>query len=161
MKLINIKNNFFQIPTHDLEFYGTQDIYEYFNSINRKCEKISLLKESVFAGEILRTEPLEYKFYTQSFFYWGDGKIGRPYIRVKLKKTNQGTNFIIKPKAGIALCIFGIVFLLQIILSVFSNLYVNPDYKIFIGSFFCLVVIYLFERFQIRILIDNFKKEVL
>jgi hypothetical protein len=63
------------LPDEDLEFSGSKDIYEYFKIINHKCEKPSVFYDPILEGEILRSEPLEYKFYPQSFFYWGKGKI--------------------------------------------------------------------------------------
>jgi hypothetical protein len=148
--------NFFKLPVSDLELTGPKDIYDYFNAINNMCEKPSLFYDPVLDEEILRTEPLEYKFYTQSFFYWGKGKAGRPTITVRLEKTNGGTCFYIQPKAGIALWIFALISILQLLLSLYM-----VDYKVFIATFICLVIVYCFERYQIRTLIDNFKKELL
>ena len=160
MSLTSFQRNLFRLPHEDIEFYGSKDIYEYFNIINRACEKPSAFYDPILDGEIIRSEPLEYKFYSQSFLYWGKSRIGRPTILVSLEKKENGTKFFIQPKAGITLWIVVAVFLFQLILFLFVNEFKKADSTLFIGSLAVILLVYFTERFHIRTVIDDFKNAI-
>lgn len=161
MKLKDFKSNFFQIPEDDLQFYGTKDPYTYFNLINEKIEKTSFFSEPVLDGELLRTEPLEYRFISHAFPNNRMHDSWKTRIDVKIERDSTGSVFYIEPKAGVTLWVFAGVFLISIIVSITRLEFAIFYSRGFLFTIILLAALYIIERFNIRRLIDRFKKEML
>jgi hypothetical protein len=161
MKLMDIKNNFLQIPEEDLEFYGSKDPYSYFKIINDKIESKSFFIGSALEGELLRVEPLEYRFITHAFPNNRMHDSWKTSIDVKIEKATTGSIFTIEPRTGAALWIFGSVILSTIIYNLFAGnfkLITDLKFLLFPGI---VISFYFIERFNVRRLIDRLKREVL
>jgi hypothetical protein len=161
MKLKELKKNFFQIPDYDLEFQGSKNPYEYFNIINEKCEKASLFANSILNGELLRAEPLEYRFISNGFPNNRNPDAWKTRIDVMIEKTSTGSVFYIQPKAGAALWVIVLFIVFAVLFNLFAGNYeFFLDFKIMLFPGI-IVGFYFIERFNIRRLIDKFKKEVI
>lgn len=161
MKLTDFKTNFFQIPKCDLEFFGPKEPYTYFNLINEKIEKKSFFSEPVLDGELLRVQPLEYRFITHAFPNNRMHDSWKTRIDVKIEKTTGGSIFTVEPKTGAALWVFGPVIMLTILYNLFTGnfkLLIDLKFLLFPGI---VIGFYFIERFNVRRLIDRFKTEVL
>ena len=156
-----MKNNFLQIPEEDLQFYGNKDPYSYFKIINDKIESKSFFIGPVLDGELLRVEPLEYRFISHTFPNNRMHDSWKTRIDVKIEKTTAGSIFTVEPKTGAALRVFGSVIFLTILYNLFTgNFKLLIDLKLLL---FPVIIIgfYFIERFNVRRLIDRFKAEVL
>lgn len=161
MKLIDIKNNFLQLPEEDLQFYGNKDPYSYFKILNDKIESKSFFIGSVLDGELLRVEPLEYRFISHAFPNNRMHDSWKTRIDVKIEKTTAGSIFTVEPRTGAALWIFGPIILFSILYNLFAgNFNLIIDLK-FLAFPAIVIGFYFIERFNARRLIDRFKREVL
>jgi hypothetical protein len=161
MKLIDIKNNFLQIPEEDLQFYGNKDPYSYFKIINDKIESKSFFIGPVLDGELLRVEPLEYRFISHAFPNNRMHDSWKTRIDIKIEKTTAGSIFTVKPRTDAALWIFGPIILFSILYNLFAgNFNLITDLK-FLAFPAIVIAFYFIERFNARRLIDRFKREVL
>lgn len=150
----------FAFPLTELEFVGNKKPYDYFNIINEKCEKKSWHDLPLLRGELLSTEPLQYKFYSDFF---PNNKVPQSFktsITVTLESSAAGTRFIIKTKAGVPFWILSSIFSFTFLLEVYKAIFEKHN----IGSLFSpaifIVAFYFLELYILKRLIRNFRNEV-
>lgn len=150
----------FVFPEAELEFIGNKKPYDYFNVINEKCEKKSWHDLPLLKGELLSTEPLQYKFYSDVF---QNNKVPLPFktnIIVTLEASPLGTSFSIKPKAGIPFWLISSTFCFAFLMELYKAIFEKQH----IGSMFLLaifiVAFYFLEFYILKRLIRNFRNEV-
>jgi hypothetical protein len=161
MKLKELKKNFFQIPEYDLEFHGPKTPYEYFNIINEKCEKKSFFIGPVLDGELLRVDPLEYRFITHAFPNERVHDSWKTRIDIKIERISKGSVFQVKPRAGFAIWFFSLMALLSAFSALIQFVFTYKIWGINLVFILLAIVIYFIERVNVRRLIDKLKKEVL
>lgn len=83
----------FQFLASELEFHGPKTPYEYFNTINQLRERKEIFQYPILEGEIISTDPLQFKFHSGFPASIESGAKWRSIIIITIKKTNSGSLF--------------------------------------------------------------------
>lgn len=150
----------FAFPQTELEFVGNKKPYDYFNIINEKCEKKSWHDIPLLRGELLSTEPLQYKFYSDFF---PNNKVPQSFktsIIVTLENSAEETRFIIKTKAGVPFWILCSIFSFTFLLEVYKTIFEKHNIGTLFSPAIFIVAFYSLEFYILKRLIRNFRNEV-
>lgn len=104
---------------------------------------------------------MEYRFISHSFPNERVHDSWKTRIDVKIEKTSTGSVFYVQPKAGFGIWFFSAMTIIALLSGLVQLDFTYKVNGIILSFVLLTIIIYFIERFNVRRLIDRFKKEAL